>query len=167
MMKRLFIFAALAFGMLTVVNAQQTVLASTADFPQAKFGQTVYQNPLLSRTQAHASNIEVRMPSANVGAATMSGTVFSNDLFNRKNRRNTATNFAYRGFTEISAYQSVSPSDIGASGANAPRKGFGPPPPTPDPDNPHILPVGDAWWLLMLLAIGYGAFILIRRRKNA
>ena len=81
-----------------------------------------------------------------------------------------------RTFTSISSYQSISAASINAASPTA--KGGGgitppvgvtpppPPPPTPDPntDDPtHQLPIGDAAWFALLLAIGYGVY----RRKTA
>lgn len=165
MMKRTIIFALLAFGMLRSASAQITQPATLGDMPRAQFGQT-YNNAFLNHTQARSNNISVK-PVAQQPIATMQGTVFSNDLFARKSAKSNSA-FVHQGFAEMSAYQHISPSDIGASGTtSAPRKGFGPPPPTPDPDNPHILPIGDACWWLLLLAVGYAALTIYRRRKNA
>ena len=165
MKKLIFIFALLAFGMLLPVNAQFSQPATLGDLQTTAVGQT-YNNVFLHHTQARNNNISVR-PAAQQPVATMQGMVFSNDLFRRKSA-NSNNAFAHQGFAEMSAYQHISPSDIGASGTtSAPRKGFGPPPPTPDPDAPHILPVGDACWLLLLLAVGYAALTIYRRRKNA
>ena len=76
-----------------------------------------------------------------------------------------------RTFSSISSYQSISAASINAAspqGAGEGTRGVTPPPPppTPDPntDDPtHQLPIGDAAWFAILLAIGYGVY----RRKTA
>lgn len=79
-----------------------------------------------------------------------------------------------RTFSAISSYQSISAASINAASPQAAGggglRGGGappPPPPTPDPstDDPtHQLPIGDAAWFALLLAIGYGVY---RRKKTA
>ena len=41
----------------------------------------------------------------------------------------------------------------------------------PDPLNPmdpfpEVIPIGDAWWLLMLCALGYASIRILRKRKR-
>lgn len=162
MKKRLFIFLVLAFGGFGLTRAQQASFTTSAEFPTATLARPVNNNSLLSaHTRTHVA--PVAAPASDWKTPAMQGCVYSNDLFNRKNRRSANSAMAYQGFAEISAYQQISPSDIGATGA-ASRKAIGPPPPTPNPDDPHVLPIGDAWWVLMLLAGLYA--VIAKRRKQ-
>lgn len=159
---RLFIFLVLAVGGFGLMRAQQTTFATSADFPTATIARPVNNNPLLSaHTRTHV--VSVSSPASDWKTPAMQGCVYSNDLFNRKNRRSVNTVVAHHGFAEISAYRQISPSDIGATGA-ASRKAIGPPPPTPNPDDPHVLPIGDAYWVLLLLLFGYAVYVHRRKR---
>ena len=98
----------------------------------------------------------------------VSGSILSEDAFSsRRTFRSGASSSGggYSGIAGISAYQNLSVGNIGGGG---PRL-IGPPPPTPDPDDDDInqqLPIGDAWWLLLLMAGGYGITIFRRPRKS-
>ena len=143
------IVAALALGMLLPLQAQMAPVT--------------YENVFLKHsTVSHQGPAVSYQHSAVRPQATMQGTVYSNDLFNRKAKKNTT--FAYRGFSEMSAYGQISPADIGAPSATQ-YKAPGPPPPTPDPDAPHVLPVGDACWPLAILAALYALVIVVKSRK--
>ena len=162
MKKQLFIFLVLAFGGFGLTRAQQTPFATSAEFPTATLARPVNNNSLLSaHTRTHVA--PVASPASDWKTPAMQGCVYSNDLFNRKNRRSANSAMVHQGFAEISAYQQISPSDIGATGASS-RKAIGPPPPTPHPDDPHVLPIGDAWWVLLLLAGLYA--VIAKRRKQ-
>ena len=97
MKKQLFIFLVLAFGGFGLTRAQQTPFATSAEFPTATLARPVNNNSLLSaHTRTHVA--PVASPASDWKTPAMQGCVYSNDLFNRKNRRSANTAMGYQGF---------------------------------------------------------------------
>ena len=72
----------------------------------------------------------------------------------------------YTGIAGLSAYQRISVEDIEPTALRA----GGPPPPTPDPGGgnggQHQLPIGEGWWILLLMAIGYIVRLVCQQKKR-
>lgn len=155
-------YTLLALLVQTSIGLQAQRFAYMDEVPTATFGSQVYHNVFLHSTP-RTTTVSVSTNTDMYRETHAQGSVFSRNLFTRK--YNSQKTPVYRGFVAISAYQNLRPEQVGGHGTPSMRL-IPPPPPTPNPDAPHILPVGDALWLLILMALGYGAYIL-RRRKQA
>ena len=170
-MKLPFRYSLLAALMITAMPNQAQRFTTTGNASEASLESPIYNNVLLRPTQTTRISVSKSAGTTSFNTGTQ-GQVFSTNAFSSRRRGLTGSGMAmtgssaatgtYSGFTNISAYQNISVSDISTP---SPRKVIGPPPPTPNPDDPHVLPVGDAWWLVLLMALGYATSILFRRRK--
>lgn len=149
------------------MHAQQFTCTSSSSM--ATLENPVYTNTLLQRSSSQIAVGSFAPASSMNAGAHARGSVFSNSVFSstRPMRHQAAGNGGgYTGIAGMSAYQSISPSDIGSGGLSSPNR-IGPPPPTPHPDDDDVnrqLPVGDAVWFLLLLCGIYGGDIYLRRR---
>ena len=167
-MKLRFRYTLLALSVISsVLHAQQ--FSCTGSVSMATPDQPVYQSTLLHSPHSTPNASGLIIPREGYGRrASYSGSILSEDAFSsRRTFRSGASSSGggYSGIAGISAYQNLSVGNIGGGG---PRL-IGPPPPTPDPDDDDInqqLPIGDAWWLLLLMAGGYGITIFRRQRKS-
>ncbi len=141
----------------------------TGSSSMATLENPVYTSTLLQSSSTQNTFGSVSPYNGNDASTRAQGSVFSNNVFRstRPIRRQTAGGGGgYMGISGISAYQSISPGNIGSGGASSPNR-IGLPPPTPHPDDDdinHQLPVGDATWLLLLLCSIYGGVVSLRRK---
>lgn len=169
-MKEKIIFSVLA--LLTVVSsavaATQFQSTSSDIFLHSKPTQVIYStspsSALIPQTEAKDMSFG------------MNGKVFSSDLFKQRTNKGisygllvsksdqTITHHPYRGIASTCAYQAMEVSDIALGGS--PKKTPPPTPPINPDDNDKILPVGDALYPLLLMALAYIAFAWRRRKKR-
>ena len=170
----------------------RTSAGSTTVGTPAPVGGSTYSNPMLQPRSASPASLPVtRTRNTSVGGQVYSDGIFK-EKYNRGpisiggggsssgggaisggsidgSKGNLGG--SVRTFSSISSYQSISAASNNAAspqGAGEGTRGVTPPPPppTPDPntDDPtHQLPIGDAAWFALLLAVGYGVY----RRKTA
>ncbi|MCR5050697.1 MAG: hypothetical protein K6A36_06385 [Paludibacteraceae bacterium] len=145
------------------LHAQQ--FNSTSSAYTATINQPTYNNVFLHSAGSQSVAVWGGVVGDHQSHAATSGTnLFSGSILTSK-RKYQQTTTGYSGIAGISAYQNISTDDIGLS---SPAMRIGPPPPTPHPEDEDInkqLPIGDAWWLLLLLAGGYGLAIFRRQNK--
>ena len=160
-------YSILAMLLLTALGVRAQRFTGTDNATTATLSDPVINNVFLTPVQAQRHTaVKYAAGQSDTGLSTgMQGSVFGSDLFGSRRRSLSGRTLAqggsgtsgsgYEGVAAISAYSQLTVDNIVAGST---RRGvIPPPPPTPDPDDPEKLPVGDALWLLLLLAAGYGA----------
>lgn len=109
----------------------------------------------------------------------MKGQVYSSDLFKQRTRKGISYGIlmgakegkvggtpSYRTIPSICAYQDITTTSIES---HQPRRSPStPPPPTPpinEDDDDKILPLGDALWPLLMMAMAFAAVVYFRRKR--
>ena len=175
-MKRHCKYSLLTVWMLAALPLQAQQFTTTGSASTATLENPVYNNVFVKPTLS--SRPMASKPAGTAFGTPTQGQVFSTNAFTSRRRSSSFSGTLmagsgyvagnYSGFTNISAYQNISSENIGLTSPR--RGGTPPPPPTPDPNDdpePHVLPIGDAWWLLMFMAIAYALTHLFRRKQNA
>lgn len=185
MRRTTFKYSILALWLLIASGAQAQHFGTTSAPTTATLPNATYTNPLLRPVGGARVQVTATKPNANVNRVNNTS-VISSDLFKNKYRSSgysgsaggsgggggmgagSGTNTTnYKTINTISAYQGISPGSINASAPGMRGGGPPPPPPTPGPnpgDENNQLPIGDAVWFMILLACGYGALLLKRRK---